>query len=413
MKNMKNLTKYMHRLFLAASLLLWLHPLSSCQRAFCDSVELSSNELINSEGVIEALGKTHLFILISSYEKRNYVPYVVECMEANVKRLEQFGVKVKIMVHCDAYAEENGTLQHDLDTYISCLNTKKVAFKVHENACKFPSVFESCCCKEADARWELCANEKNLGCSGTRHAAIDAIEEEVKELKKNGKHVYISIFDGDDFIHPDFYLLLMANAFTVSNNGATVSSYNGDMGAHGLNKPSDFKPFNEPFFGSSGDGSMLISYWKGTNEKDRQWVECSRKTVVRSEKYMYSGTNGSCCTNRIFEGGYLYERLKRAAGMEMVKQPLGKSKTLFKIKRVQKPRSTVCLKELSALDPFNADAVTCTTKQSLFFYNNKDNIEGLGYGKSVLRQLRWGESDKETEDEVPDYKTYFKVWNTE
>ena len=413
MKNMKNLTKYIHRSFLVASLLLWLHPLSSCQRAFCDSFELSANELINCEGVIEELGKTHLFILISSHRKRIYVPYVIECMEANVKRLEQFGVKVKIMVHCDAYAEENGTLQHDLDTYISCLNTKKVAFKVHENACKFPSVFESCCCKEADARWELRANEKNLGCSGTRHAAIDAIEEEVKELKKNGKHVYISIFDGDDFIHPDFYLLLMANAFTLSNDGATVSSYNGDMGAHGLNRPSDFKPFNEPFFGPSGDGSMLISYWKGTNEKARQWVECSRKTVVGSEKYMYSRTNGSCCTTRIFEGGYLYEQLKRAAGMEMVKQPLGKSKTLFEIKYVQKPRNTVCLKELSALDPFNSDAVTCTTKQSLFFYNNRDNIEGYGCPESVLRQLRYGKSGKETEDEVPDYRTYFKVGNTE
>lgn len=414
MKNLKNL-KYMHRLFLAASLLLWVRPLSNYQRVFCDSVELSSNELINCEGVIEKLGTTHLFILISSHRKRIYVPYVIECMEANVKRLEQFGVKVKIMVHCDAYAGENATLQHDLDTYVSCLNTKKVAFKVHKNACVNPSVFESCCHKETGAHWELVANEKNLGCSGTRHAGIDAIEEEVKELKKQGKYVYIGIFDGDDFIHPDFYLLLTANAF-ATNDGATVSSYNGDVGAHGLNMLSKFRPFNKPFFGSSGEGSMLISYWgeDAPEGKKYEWVKCSRETAIGSAKDKNERYTGSCCTTRIFEGSYLYERLERIAGKELIKQPLGKSKTLFKMTYVKKPRNAVCLNELSVLDPFNSDAVvTCTTEQSLFFYNNRDNIEGLGYNESVLHQLRWGESDKETEDEVPDYRAYFKAGNAE
>ena len=413
-KNIKNLTKYMHRSLLAASLFFGVCPLSNCQRAFCDSVKLSGNELINSGGVIEALGKTHLFVLISSYEKRNYVPYVVECMEANVKRLEQFGVAVKILVHCDACEGKNGTLRHDLDTYVSCLDSKKIAFKVRKNACVKPSVLKVAVTKETGVHWELVANEKNLGCSGTRHAGIDAIEEEVKELKKQGKRVYIGIFDGDDFIHPDFYLLLTANAF-ATNDGATVSSYNGDIGAHGLNVPFKFRPFNKPFFGSSGEESMLISYWDEhvPSGKKYEWVKCSRETAIGSAKDKNERYTGSCCTTRIFEGGYLYEQLERVAGEELIKQPLGKSRTLFRMKYVKKPRSTVCLKELSVLDPFNSDAVTCTTEQSLFFYNNRDNTEGLRYNESVLRQLRWGESDKETEDEVPNYRAYFKAGDAE
>ena len=389
-----NVTKYMHRLFLAASLLLGIA--SPWHLLWGSGLEMSVNSVLNND-VIKKLRETHLFILISSHKQYLMAPYIIECMEANVKRLEQFGVTVKILVRCDPWASQEG--EDDLDDYASYLDKLKIAFKVHSCSRILSRVFNSQYCKAEGAHWELATNEKNLGCSGTRHASIDAIEKEVMDLKKQGKYVYIGIFDGDDFIHPDFYLLLTANALWHGDD-TTVSSYNGGCGAHGLEDPGCFMPFDEPFFGSSRKDAKFDVYaysfrWQSSN--DPYWALYSNKTAIAKNADHRRTVGGGCCTTRIFEGNYFYKKLNS----EIIS---GRSRTM------------VGLSMLSVFEPFNEKAITCTTKQSLFFYNWREDRLRFDWGFDILYRLRYKnnfeDDNEETPDKVPDYRTYFKMDGT-
>ncbi len=366
---------------------------------------LLANYLLSQECVRQELKKTHLFILISSYQQGHLANSIVKCMEANAQRLRQFDAEMTIAVRCDGETEDNGkaVLSEDIRAYAEALKEAKIAFRVLESERVKVSDFEHQYHKPDKAHWELAANEKNLGCSGTRHAGIDAIEKEVEELLKKGERVYIGIFDGDDFIHPDFYLLLTANAIYT---GATVSNYNGEIGAHGLEQWSLLRPYDKPFFGSTAEEEYYQLY-RGKNEFGLNEFCDSRAKELGEARKAELGTlvlSGACCTTKIFEAGYLYDKLAALAK--------------------QKPnnnRHAIDLFTLVPLESFNDKACTCTTDKSLFFYNEKGRVRSLMELRCYLMELRYYSmsldlSEDDTEEEAfkedpkdPDYRSYFKI----
>ena len=185
----------------------------------------------------------------------------------------------------------------------------------------------------------MVANEKNLGCSGTRHASIDAIEKEVNQLREQGKYVYIGIFDGDDWVHEDFYLVLLLNALRTN---APVSNYNGRMGAHGLEGKNLRK------------GRLL-----GTDEQCT-WtlytdMESDDVDETLSKQYAGSGYSGVCCTTKIFRADYFYKRLNSLLEKELKRKS-------------DAQRNWIDLRDLTLLDGFCKGACSCTTEENLFHY---------------------------------------------
>ncbi len=304
----------------------------------------------------EKLNNTHLYILVSSYRQaQSYGSKVIESLEANAKHLQEFGVTPHIIVRCDGEKTAHGeyVIFGDLRKYADCLDMKKIAFKVHASESVNPSDFNYEHHNPEAAHWELVANETNLGCSRTRHASIDMIEEETKELLKGGKCVYIGIFDGDDWVHEDYYPVLVLNALYAN---ARISNYNGRMGAHGLENT----VLREKRMLGIGAKYTWTVYTDMTKDNVSETL---------SEEYKASHPNycGVCCTTKIFEAGYLYQKLDYALSRKMLTgNPDAK-------------RNWIDLTELSPLDGFGEGACTCTTpiegepeayrlKGSLFHY---------------------------------------------
>ena len=290
------------------------------------------------------LSNTHLYILLSSYKQaKKYAEEIVNSMEANAKNLADLGVTPHIIVRCDGEKTENGedVISGDLRTYAKILNEKKIAFKVHKSKGVEPSDFDYEYHNLKGAHWELAANEKNLKCSGTRHESIDAIEKEVNQLSEQGKHVYIGIFDGDDWVHEDFYPVLLLNALRTN---APVSNYNGRMGAHGLEGKNLRK------------GRLL-----GTDEQCT-WtlytdMESDDVDETLSKQYaeLHPDYCGKCCTTKIFRADYFYKRLN---SLWQKKQEGNKSAK----------RNWIDLDNLIPLDGFCKGACSCTTEENLFHY---------------------------------------------
>ncbi len=294
------------------------------------------------EGLREKLNNTHLYILISSYKQAEiYGKEIVNSMEANAKNLADLGVTSHIIVRCDGEKTENGedVISGDLRTYAKLLNAKEIAFNVHESKSVKPSDFTYEHHKPNEAHWELVANEQNLGCSGTRHESIDAIEKEVNQLSEQGKHVYIGIFDGDDWVHEDFYPVLLLNALYTN---APVSNYNGRMGAHGL----EYENLRE--------GRLL-----GTDEQCTWTLYTDMKSddveETLSKQYANSGYGGECCTTKIFRADYFYKRLNSLLEKELKRKS-------------DAQRNWIDLRDLTLLDGFCDGACTCTTEKNLFHY---------------------------------------------
>ena len=294
----------------------------------------------------EKLSNTHLYILLSSYRQaETYAEKIVNSMEANAKNLADLGVTSHIIVRCDG-EKENGqdVISGDLWTYAEILNAKKIAFKVHKSEGVEPSNFQHEYHKPEGAHWELVANEKNLGCSGTRHASIDMIEEEVKQLKAQAKYVYIGIFDGDDWVHEDFYPVLLLNALYTN---APVSNYNGRMGAHGLE---DIGLREKRMLGLG-----RTNMWTIYTDMEKDDV---KETL--SEKYaeLHPNYNGVCCTTKIFEADYFYRKLNSLLEKE-------------RKYRSDAERDWLNLNNLSPLEGFCKGACTCTTNVNLFHYTQR------------------------------------------
>ena len=284
---------------------------------------------------------THLYILISSYRQaRTYGTKVVRSMEANAKNLAILGVTTHIIVRCDG-ENENGqdVISGDLRAYAEILNQEKIAFRIHEservNLLDFAYEYH----QPDTAHWELVANEKNLECSGTRHASIDMIEKEVTALRTQGKNVYIGIFDGDDWVHEDFYPVLLLNAFYSKR---PVSNYNGRMGAHGLEnaiisekRMLDFDVFKK---------RPLLAKWMLYMDMQKDDIT---ETFSKDYAEKHPERDGHCCTTKIFEADYFYQKLNS----------LWEEKRKF---NSEAERNEIELKYLICLDGFK-NGCTCTT----------------------------------------------------
>ncbi|MBR1843454.1 MAG: hypothetical protein IJ793_01060 [Opitutales bacterium] len=337
-----------------------------------------------------------MFILISSWRQGHFASSIVKCMEANAQRLRQFDAEMTIAVRCDGETEDNGkaVLSKDIWAYAEALNEAKVAFRVRESERVKVSDFVYSHHKPDEAHWELVTNERNLGCSGTRHAGIDAIEKAVKELLKKGERVYIGIFDGDDFIHPDFYLLLTANAI---HTGATVSNYNGKIGAHGLQKASLLRSYDKPFFGLTAKKEReCYQLYRGKNKFGQNELDAGREKELGGVRKGNSSLSGICCTTKIFEAKYFYDKLDALAKQ----QPNGN-------------RHAIDLLTLTPLDGFNNEACTCVTEKSLFFYNEKGKVGSLMELRYLMNpDLLEDDTEEEAskkEPKDPDYRSYFKI----
>ncbi len=281
---------------------------------------------------------THLYILISSYKQAaEYGEKIVTSLEINAQCLMNSDVIPHIIVRCDG-EKENGqdVISGDLRTYAEILNEKKVAFKVHKSKGVEPSDFAYEHYNPETAHWELVANEQRFGCSGTRHAGIDMIEQEVKQLQQQEKRVYIGIFDGDDWVCDTYFLLLLSNALYTK---APVSNYNGRKGAHGL----EYYELAETW---GTDDGIDTSYFLYTNVA-RDYVS---ETLSKEQN-----GSGICCTTKIFEAGYFYKKLDELFEKEKSKNP-------------KATRHYIDLLTLTPLDGFCEGACTCTTKENLFHY---------------------------------------------
>lgn len=292
----------------------------------------------------ETLSDTHLYILVSSYKQAKiYGSEIVKSLEANAQHLKELGVTPHIVVRCDGEKteKEEHVISGDLRTYAEILNAKQIAFKIHESERVNPLDFKYEYHNPEAAHWELVANESNRGCSGTRHASIAMIEEEVKELRKQGKYVYIGIFDGDDWVHEDFYPVLVLNALYTN---APVSNYNGRMGAHGL-EHTGLRTKR-----MLGIGKEYA--WTVYTDMRKDEVE---ETLSKEYEEMHPNACGSCCTTKIFEADYFYGKLNSLHEKKLLYYPNAK-------------RNWIDLTELSCLDGYGKGACTCTTKENLFYY---------------------------------------------
>ena len=280
------------------------------------------------------LNNTHLYILISSYKQAGiYGKKIVDSMEANAKHLSELGVTPHIIVRCDG-DRENGGITDDIADYACALEGQKISFKCHESTSVKMKDLTFDGNDPMHAHWELVANESNRGCSGTRHASIAMIEEEVKELRKQGKYVYIGIFDGDDWVHEDFYPVLVLNALYTN---APVSNYNGRMGAHGL-EHTGLRTKR-----MLGIGKEYA--WTVYTDMRKDEVE---ETLSKEYEEMHPNACGSCCTTKIFEADYFYGKLNSLHEKKLLYYPNAK-------------RNWIDLTELSCLDGFCKEACTCTT----------------------------------------------------
>lgn len=286
------------------------------------------------------LSNTHLYILISSYKQaKKYGKGIVRCMEANARRLMELGVTPHIIVRCDGVP--GGGVTEDVALYAKFLKEQNLSFKCHESKSVKTEALTFEGNDPKNAHWELVANEWNFGCSGTRHASIDMIEDDAWGLVDVSNRSYIAIFDGDDLVHEDFYPVLLLNALYANKR---VSNYNGRMGAHGL----------ENIW-------LRIKRMLGIGEEYKWTIytdmvhDCVEETF--GKRCGRSG-DGACCTTKLFEANYLYQRLNH----------------LWEEKRKENPkaeRDWIDLTELSPLDGFGCCVCTCTTSvesESLFHY---------------------------------------------
>lgn len=289
----------------------------------------------------EKLSNTHLYILVSSYWQASlFGEKVVKSLEANAQNLLELGVTPHIIVRCDG-DRENGGITDDIYRYAEELGAEGISFKCHESASVKAAALTFNGNEPKRAHWKLVANERNLGCSGTRHAGIDMIESEVKDLRGQGKYVYVGIFDGDDWVHEDYYLVLLLNALYTK---APVSNYNGRQGAHGLEGAELRK--NRML----GIGKEYA--WTVYTDMRKDEVE---ETLSKEYEEMHPNACGSCCTTKIFEADYFYGKLNSLHEKKLLYHPNAE-------------RNWINLTELSCLNGFCEGACTCTTEENLFHY---------------------------------------------
>ena len=275
--------------------------------------ELTWNDIRNrAKGLSEALENTDLYLLVSSYcQAKKYAWSVVKSLQANVDTLEKYGVHTKIIVCCDGTDDSKSSYpEQEISCYKAALEGLNKFYTINE---KGEIVFREVqggglsSLSEWDGRssmWELVGNERNFGCSKTRYASLKAIKGEAVSLEKQGRNVYIGIFDGDDAVHSEYFFLLLVNAL---HTGADISNWNGNSGVHREKKVNgevvgQWIPYRED-----------IAEWKPSGASDensgRLWFVDGREGACACGPYDDREDSGKCCTTKIFKADYLYKRL--------------------------------------------------------------------------------------------------------
>ncbi len=258
------------------------------------------------------LENTNLYLLVSSYcQAKKYAWSVVKSLQANVDTLEKYGVHTKIIVCCDgtddgksSYPKQEiscyETALEGLNKFYTANKKEKIVFrKVQEGGLSSLSEWDG-----KSSMWELVGNECNFGCSKTRYASLKAIEDKAVFLEKQGRNVYIGIFDGDDAVHSEYFFLLLVNAIYT---GADISNWNGNSGVHREEKVNgevvgQWIPYRED-----------IAKWKPGDASDensgRLWFVDGEGEACACGPYDDCEDSGKCCTTKIFKADYLYKRL--------------------------------------------------------------------------------------------------------
>ena len=194
----------------------------------------------------EALSNTSLFFFITAWNQERFAPNLATSLRLNYDRLSEKRVDFQIRLTCDGR-------QEDFDAFSD-------AFSKAFADSGIPS-----------ENYKIDLNPKNLGVSRTRFNQLENANKEISSLLKAGKHVYFSIFDGDDVIHQDYCLLLLAAALkedadvigtsmlSVSETDFSIDSPDGKISVFDLQRQNILKKQVElaPFNRESGGCDLI------------------------------------------------------------------------------------------------------------------------------------------------------------
>lgn len=143
----------------------------------------------------ENLKNASLYFYVTAFNHEKFVHNLINSLQLNYDRLNSFGVDFQIILTCDGRRE-------DYD-----------AFSVAFQNSKIPA-----------ANVEVILNAVNKGCSLTRYEQLDSHKDKMLSDLNSGKSVYFSIFDGDDMVHQDYFLLLLATALRTGADVVGIDS---------------------------------------------------------------------------------------------------------------------------------------------------------------------------------------------
>lgn len=125
--------------------------------------------------------------MVTAYEQEKFVPNLARSLKLNYDRLREFGVDFQIRLTCDGRDED------------------RVAFERAFLSSGIPQ-----------RNFIISLNPTNKGVSLTRYKQLLSSIEEIMRDIASGKYVYFSIFDGDDMMHQDYCLLMLATALEAA-----------------------------------------------------------------------------------------------------------------------------------------------------------------------------------------------------
>lgn len=133
------------------------------------------------------LSKSSIYFLVTAYEQEKFAPNLARSLKLNYDRLREFGVDFQIRLTCDGRDED------------------RVAFESAFLSLEIPQ-----------RNFIISLNPTNKGVSLTRYEQLISSREEIMRDIASGKHVYFSIFDGDDMMHQDWCRLMLATALETN-----------------------------------------------------------------------------------------------------------------------------------------------------------------------------------------------------
>lgn len=163
---------------------------------------LSSNKLLDSTSSVlytqfvvgdlynrqrPKLSKSSIYFFITAYNQERFAENLARSLKLNYARLSEFGVDFQIRLTCDGRTEDYEAFKRAFLTHII-----------------------------PETNFIISLNEMNKGCSLTRYEQLIGSRDEIMKDIESGRNVYFSIFDGDDMIHQDYCLLMLAAALETN-----------------------------------------------------------------------------------------------------------------------------------------------------------------------------------------------------